>query len=140
MPSFPAPDAPLSDSVVALRLSAERDIPEVLIAYQDDPQLAAALGERRPPTGAALGSRAEDAPRAMASGQGIVFSILQAGLDRCRGEVRVSEVDWAAGRARLTVWVAPGYRGQGLGSQACRLANRWLIERCGLTGACSATG
>jgi RimJ/RimL family protein N-acetyltransferase len=137
MPSFPAPDAPLSDSVVALRLSAERDIPEVLIAYQDDPRLAGALGERRPPTGAALGSRAESAPGAMADGRGIVFAIVEDGADHCRGEVRVSDVDWEAASARLTVWVAPGFRGRGWGTQACRLASRWLTERCGLNGACS---
>lgn len=137
MPSFPAPDAPLTDSVVALRLLAERDIPEVLIAYQDDPDLARALGEPRPPSGAALGSRAEHARQMMAAGEGIVFSILDADDDLCRGEVRISDVDWAGGRSRLTVWVAPPFRGRGWGMRAARLAMAWLTERCGLEAACS---
>jgi len=136
MPSFPGLDVPLSDGVVALRLSAERDIPDVLIAYQDDPCLPAALGEERPPSGAALGSRAERAPVAMATGQEIVFSILQAGTDTCRGEVRVSEVDWPGGRAQLRVWVAPGFRGRGWGPRALDLASRWLTDRCSLQASC----
>ena len=137
MPSFPAPDSLLTDSVVALRLSAERDIPEVLIAYQDDPDLARTLGEQRPPTGAALGSRAEHAPEKMAEGEAIVFSVLEANGDLCLGEVRVSDVDWPGGRSRLTVWVALPYRGRGWGARAARLATGWLTERCGLEATCS---
>ena len=59
MPSFPGLEQPLTDGVVSVRLSAERDIPEVLIAYQDDRGLHLALGEDRPPSGAALGRRAD---------------------------------------------------------------------------------
>lgn len=136
MPSFPAPDAPLTDGVVTLRLSAERDIPEVLIAYQDDPGLVAAMGEHRPPTGAALGSRSERAAETMAAGHAIVFSILEAGSDLCLGEVRVSVVDWHDGLARLTVWLAPASRGRGLASRAVGLASDWLQRRCGLSPTC----
>ncbi len=140
MPSFLAPDAPLTDGVVALRPSAERDIPEVLIGYQDDRGLAPALGEHRPPSGAALGNRSERAPELMAAGQAIVFSILEAGEDICRGEVRVSEVDWAEGRAKMTIWVASSFRGRGIATRAASLARRWLSESCGLEATCSGTG
>ena len=34
MPRIPAPPEPLVDERVIVRLSAERDIPEILIAYQ----------------------------------------------------------------------------------------------------------
>jgi RimJ/RimL family protein N-acetyltransferase len=139
MPSFPSPDPPLTDGVVALRLSAERDIPEVLIAYQDDPDLARALGEGRPPSGAALGTRSERTPEVMAAGREIVLSIVAAGDDVCRGEVRVGDVDWQGGRAQMTVWVAPAFRGQGVGNRAARLAGAWLTGRCGLEAICSGT-
>ena len=36
MASFPDLQVPLSDGGVSVRMSAERDIPEILIAYQDD--------------------------------------------------------------------------------------------------------
>jgi RimJ/RimL family protein N-acetyltransferase len=137
MPSFPSPDGSITDGVVALRLSAERDIPEVLIAYQDDRDLASALGERRPPSGAALGSRAECAPEMMAAGQAIVFSIVEPDGDVCRGEVRVDQVDWGQGTAVLTVWVARELRGHGLGPRAAGLAGGWLSTQCGLEATCS---
>jgi RimJ/RimL family protein N-acetyltransferase len=140
MPSFLAPDAPLTDGVVALRLSAERDIPEVLIGYQDDPGLARTLGEHRPPSGAVLGARSERAEGMMAAGQAVVFSILEAGDDLCRGEVRVAEVDWPQGRAQLTVWVAARFRGRGLATRAVSLVGGWLTESCGLKATCSGTG
>ena len=140
MPSFLALDAPLTDGVVALRLSAERDIPEILIAYQDDRELPGALGEQRPPSGAALGTRSERAQHAMEAGEGVVFAILAAGDDLCLGEVRVSEVDWSDGSARLTVWVARGSRGQGFGGRAASLARGWLRDSCGLDAICSGSG
>jgi RimJ/RimL family protein N-acetyltransferase len=139
MPSFLAPDAPLTDGVVALRLSAERDIPEVLIGYQDDPGLARELGEDRPPSGAALGTRSECAEELMAAGEAVVFSILELGDDLCRGEVRVGEVDWPEGRAQLRVWVAARFRGRGLATRAAALAGGWLTEKCGLEPICSGT-
>lgn len=140
MPSLPTPEEPLSDGVVALRLAAERDIPEVLIGYQDDPDLPRALGEDGPPTGAALGSRADRAQQSLAAGRALVFTILQEGADTCRGEVRLTDVDWEGRRARLTVWVAPGFRGRGYGSRAARLATRWLLTRCGLEAICRRPG
>lgn len=139
MPSFLAPDAPLTDGVVALRLSAERDIPEVLIGYQDDSGLAQALGEHRPPSGAALGTRSERAEELMAAGQAIVFSILEAGDDLCRGEVRVTGVDWLKRRAQLRIWVATSFRGRGLATRAMSLAGGWLTKSCGLEPSCPGT-
>jgi RimJ/RimL family protein N-acetyltransferase len=139
MPSFPVPAGPLTDGVVALRLSAERDIPEVLIAYQDDPRLAGSLGERRPPSGAALGSRAEDAAVKLEAGRAVVFTILEADGDVCLGEVRVDEVDWRDRRARLTVWVAPASRGRGYAGRSARLARGWLSQSCGIEATCSRT-
>ena len=102
MPSFPELAQPLTDGVVALRLAAERDIPEVLIAYQDDPDLYRALGEPRPPSGAELGRRVEWAEAERKAGSRLVLTILQSGSDLCRGEVRVDDADWERGIARLT--------------------------------------
>jgi RimJ/RimL family protein N-acetyltransferase len=136
MPSFAGLTSPLSDGVVSLRPSAERDIPEVLIAYQDDRGLAGALGEHRPPTGAAPGSRAENAPAELQAGRALTLTILSRGSDVCRGEVRISDVDWEARRATIRVWLAPDVRGRGLARRAHTLAVDWLGRECGLDGVC----
>lgn len=132
MPAFPELPEPLSDGLVTLRLSAERDIPEVLIAYQDDPGLYRDLGEPRPPSGAELGRRAEWAESERKAGARLTFTITQAGEDECCGEVRVQEVDWEHRIAGLMVWTAPRVRGRGLARAAVLLARDWLWRECGL--------
>jgi RimJ/RimL family protein N-acetyltransferase len=121
-----------------LRPSAERDIPEILIAYQDDREMHQALGERRPPSGAALGRRAEAAEEDRRSGRGLTLTILAPASDLCCGEVRVANVDWERGTAELQVWVARQFRRRGLGRHAHALAQRWLGERCQLDAGCRA--
>src|SRR5437763_278282 len=133
VPSFADLDQPLTDGVVALRPSAERDIPEVLIAYQEDPGLHRALGEARPPSGAELGRRAELAEADRAEGRRLTLTIVQAGSDTCVGEVRVQAVDWPARTVRLGVWTVPAARGQGIARRAVALAREWLRAEAGLT-------
>ena len=132
MNSFPPPPDPLSDGVVVLRLSAERDIPEILIAYQDDPRLHVDLGQERPPSGAELGRRAELAEVRREAGELVSLTILEAGDDVCRGGIDVHAVDWDNRRAELAVWVVPQARGRGLARRALALTGRWLLEECGL--------
>jgi RimJ/RimL family protein N-acetyltransferase len=137
MPSFPSLDVPLGDGVVALRSSTERDIPEILIAYQDDRRLHQALGEDRPPSGAALGSRAERAPDELRAGRLLTLTVLQEGSDVCRGEVRIADVDWENRRAVLRLWIAPAFRGQGVARRAHALVTDWLSRECGLDADCA---
>jgi RimJ/RimL family protein N-acetyltransferase len=132
MRSFPLLTDPLTDGRVALRDYAERDIPEILIAYQDDRELHRLIGDERPPTGAELGSRAEREPAARAAGERATLTILEPGSDTCRGQLRGHPVDWDHGRAELGVWVAPQVRGHGLARGALRLAAGWLLADCGL--------
>lgn len=115
-----------------LRLAAERDIPEVLIAHQDDPLLAFGLGLARPPSGAELGRRAEEAAAERADGSGVWLTILRPGSDECRGQVDVHDVDWDHRRAQIGIWVAPRERGHGLARAALGLAGAWLLQACGL--------
>jgi RimJ/RimL family protein N-acetyltransferase len=132
MPSFPTLDAPLSGERVALRFEAERDIPEVLIAHQEDPALFIRLGLDRPPSGAELGRRIEAADARRADGSGVRFTIVESGDDTCRGQIDVHRVDWDHLRAEAGIWVVPGHRGRGLGSAALRVLAHWLFDRCGL--------
>jgi [ribosomal protein S5]-alanine N-acetyltransferase len=131
MRSFPRLLEPLTDGHVALRDYTERDIPEILIAYQDDPQLHVLAGEERPPSGAELGSRAEREPVARAAGERATLTIVEPGADTCRGQVGVSDTDWDNCRVELAIWLAPQVRARGLGRRSLRLAAEWLLVTCG---------
>jgi len=132
MPAFPEPADALSTAAVALRLAAERDIPEVLIAHQDDPELYRRLGLARPPSGAELGRRVEGGPSDRALGTAVWLTIVQAGSDECIGQIDVHDVDWDHSRAELGIWTAPARRGRGVATDALRLAGGWLLRDCGL--------
>ena len=132
MPTFPEPTKALSTAAVALRLAAERDIPEVLIAHQDDPELYRRLGLSRPPSGAELGRRVEGGPSDRATGTAVWLTIVQAGSDECIGQIDVHDVDWDHARAELGIWTAPAHRGRGVATGALGLAGRWLLSECGL--------
>jgi RimJ/RimL family protein N-acetyltransferase len=132
MPAFPDLSEPLSGSAAALRLAAERDIPETLIAHQDDPDMHVRIGLERPPSGAELGRRIESGAAERASGEGVWLTIVAADGDECCGGLDVHDVDWDHFRAEIGVWVAPHRRGRGVASDALRLGGRWLLDACGL--------
>jgi RimJ/RimL family protein N-acetyltransferase len=128
MPSFPDLGPPLHGPTAQLRLVAERDIPEILIAHQDDPRLHEALRLEQPPSGAELGRRVEREAGERAAGAGAWLTILDgSGSGVCRGQVDVHDVDWDHLRAGLTIWVARTERGRGLGSGALALVGAWLL-------------
>jgi RimJ/RimL family protein N-acetyltransferase len=131
MPPLPLLDQPLTDGRVVLRDAAERDIPETLIAHDEDPALYIRLGDERPPTGAELGRWAENAPAERAAGTAATLTILEPGSDVCRGQINVHHVEWDHRRAELGIWLAAPARGRGLGSRALRLAGEWLLTTCG---------
>lgn len=132
MLTFAHLDTPLTASGVRLRAAAERDIPEILIAHQDDPELHAALGLERPPSGAELGRQVEREAADRSAGVAAWLTILDTDSDRCRGQVSVHDVDRDHLRAQLTVWIVPEHRGAGLGAAALAAAGGWLLTVCGL--------
>jgi RimJ/RimL family protein N-acetyltransferase len=132
MHSFPELEQPLRSDQVELRFEAERDIPEILIAHQDDPLLYVRLGLQRPPSAAELGRRNEREAAERADGIGVRFTILESGSDACRGQLDIHRVDWDDLRAEAGIWVAPAFRGRRLAPAALRLAAGWLFEACGL--------
>ena len=132
MSSLPLLADPLTDDTVVLRDYAERDIPEILIAHQDDPRLHVLIGQDRPPSGAELGRAAEGEALDRAAGERATLTILAPGSDTCRGQVRVHPIDWDQSRAEIGIWLAPEARGRGLGAAALKLAGQWLLGSCGL--------
>jgi RimJ/RimL family protein N-acetyltransferase len=132
MPAIPELGQPLSDGTVCLRLATERDIPEILIAYQNDPQLHLRLGEQQPPSGAQLGRRAEQAAAARAAGTEVRLTIVEPGSDDLLGQIYAKDFNWVHRRAELGIWLAPEGRGRGLAPRSLRLAAGWLFDACGL--------
>ena len=132
MPLIPLLDRPLTDGRVALRLSAERDIPEILIAYEDDRKMHERLGEARPPSGADLGRASEEAERKLEAGVFAQLTITEPGADICVGVVTISELDWDHARGEIKLWVAPSHRGRGYGRAALRLVAAWAFGGWGL--------
>lgn len=132
MPQIPPLPQPLTDDHVGLRFTAERDIPEILIAYQDDPQLHVRLGMMRPPSGAELGQEFEEAASERTQGARAKLAIVEPPSDDCLGEITIHGIDWDQGRASVGIWVAPEVRGKGLARRALRLTGRWLFDVCGL--------
>ncbi|HWE58879.1 MAG TPA: GNAT family N-acetyltransferase [Solirubrobacteraceae bacterium] len=132
MPSIPQPPDRIADALVELRPIEEWDIPEVLIAHQDDPELHRWLGLSRPPTGAQLGREVEDAQAVRQAGAGLKLTIVEPGSNDCRGRVEVAGIDWERGSATLRVWVVPELRGRGYEQRAAELAADWLRATVGL--------
>jgi RimJ/RimL family protein N-acetyltransferase len=132
MPEIPDLARPLGDGDVRLRLAAEWDIPDILIAYQDDPHLHEHLGQDRPPSGAQLGSAAERYDDDRLAGTSVELTILDGASDDCRGRVTVSHFNWDEQTASVGIWVAPKLRGRGVARRALTLVARWLFEICGL--------
>lgn len=132
MPSLPLLEDPIADRGVVLRDAAERDIPEILIAHQDDPQLYGRLGLDRPPSGAELGREMEEAAGERRSGTRALLTILEQGFDKFRGRILVHNIDWENDRAGLGVWVVPEARGKGLARVALWLTAGWLFNSCRL--------
>lgn len=133
MPSIPELAVRLRDDVVQLRDASEWDIPEILIAHQDDRQLHARLGRRRPPTGAQLGNEIAHLSARREAGTGASLTLLEPGGIYCCGRLEVSAIDWSQRRAVLSVWVAPQLRGRGMAAHALRLASEWLESEVGLS-------
>lgn len=132
MPAIPEPPDRIGDETIELRPIAEWDIPEVLIAHQDDRELHRRLGLAKPPSGAQLGSEVDNDDALRLAGESVRLTIVEPGANDCRGRVEVDEFDWERGSARLRVWVVPQLRGRGAEQRAAELAAEWLRSYVGI--------
>jgi RimJ/RimL family protein N-acetyltransferase len=122
----------MGDETIELRPIAEWDIPEVLIAHQDDRDLHRRLGLAKPPSGAQLGSEVDNEQAMRLAGESVKLTIVEPGANDCRGRVEVDEFDWERGSARLRVWVVPQLRGTGIERRAAELTAEWLRSFVGI--------
>jgi RimJ/RimL family protein N-acetyltransferase len=122
----------MGGELIELRPIAEWDIPEVLIAHQDDRELHSWLGLDKPPTGAQMGREVEQAESQRIAGAAIRLTIVEPGGNDCLGRVEVDCFDWDRASADVRVWVAPQLRGRGYEQRAAELAGEWLRSGVGL--------
>ncbi len=122
----------MGGELIELRPIAEWDIPEVLIAHQDDRELHRWLGLAKPPTGAEMGREVEQAESQRNAGAAIKLTIVAPGGNDCLGRVEVDGFDWEQASADVRVWVAPQLRGRGYEQRAAELAREWLRSTVGL--------
>lgn len=132
MPAIPSLAQPLSDGRLTLRFTLASDIPEILIAYQVDPQLHIRMSRERPPSGAELGRELEEAERERAQGTRASLTLVEPPADDCRGVLTVHTIEWEQKRAELGIWLVPERRGKGLGRRALQLVSPWLFAAWGL--------
>lgn len=127
MPVIPEPPDRLGDGVIELRGVTEWDIPDTLIAFQDDRHLHQRIGWRKPPTGAQLGSEVEHEPAERLAGRSVRLTIVEYGGRDWRGRVTMHDFDWSAASASMQVFLAPAARGRGYEPRAVALASGWLF-------------
>jgi [ribosomal protein S5]-alanine N-acetyltransferase len=132
MSVIPTLAPPLIDGDLMVRAYAERDIPEILIAFQDDPTLHIRIGLERPPSGAQLGSQSETADAERIAGERLRLTIAETETDICRGRMSVDHFDWDQRRTEVGMWLAPEVRGRGWAARVLRLVAPWLIDACGI--------
>ncbi|HET9074760.1 MAG TPA: GNAT family N-acetyltransferase [Solirubrobacteraceae bacterium] len=128
---IPDPPERLVGERVELRPIADWDIPEILIAHQDDRDLAACLGMERPPSGAELGREVEEAAAAWAAGL-LKLTIVEPGSNDCRGRLVIDLREAEGTTAPVTVWIARDRRGRSIASEALGLARDWLARSGGI--------
>jgi len=128
MPAIPQPPERLGDDLIELRELAEWDIPDTLIAFQDDRDLHKRIGWRKPPTGAQLGSEVEREQDERLAGSSVRFTIVERGGRDWRGRVTVEAFDWEGASASVQVFLAPQARGRGYEQRAVALAAGWLFD------------
>ncbi len=132
MPAIPEPPERFGDDLIELREIAEWDIPEVLIAFQDDRDLHRRIGMAKPPSGAQLGREVEQEQAERLAGRAVKLTIVEPGANDCRGRVDIGAFDWEARGAAMRVWAAPQVRGRGYEQRAAELASRWLFDNVAL--------
>jgi RimJ/RimL family protein N-acetyltransferase len=130
-PAIAIPDG-LADERIALRAIAERDIPDILNAHEQDAGLARLIGMARPPSAAELGRAIDHAPADLHAGARVELTITRTGEDDLRGVVVLHSIAWERGTAAVGIWVAPWARRRGLGLRALRLASDWAFSGLGL--------
>jgi RimJ/RimL family protein N-acetyltransferase len=124
---LPYPDPELAGDLVRLRPWSYDDL-ECIEAASADPEIP--MGTTVPPVYSEEEARAfiERQWGRQTSGQGVSQAVAEHATDRAIGLMWLAH-DRPPDEASIGYWLVPDARGQGLGSEAVRLASRWVLTR-----------
>jgi RimJ/RimL family protein N-acetyltransferase len=129
--SVSAPDPPLTDGVVTLRLWGEEGDVEAITAACNDRAIAEFLDMIPSPyTDDDARDYIERTRQGWADGKTSNFAVLADGA--AVGSTGIHWLEPDQGLAEVGYWVAPQARGRGVCTRAVRLASRWVFERPGM--------
>ena len=129
--SASAPDPPLTDGVVTLRLWGEEGDVEAIVAACNDRAIAEFLDMIPSPyTDGDARDYIERTRQGWAEGKTSNFAVLVDGA--AMGSIGVHWLEPDQGLAEVGYWVAPEARGQGICTRAVRLVSGWVFERPGM--------
>lgn len=121
-----APDPPLSDGVVALRVPSEQDLPAIE-RRTVDPEVVRWMG----PSEHTAREQLELNRTRWLRGTRATFSVCDPS-DACMGQVWV-EVDLRdSHRGSVGYWLPPEARGRGFATRAVQLVSRWALGELGM--------
>lgn len=129
-PPFRAPDPPLSDGVVTLRLPVDGDVRR-LVEGCNDPEVPRWTTVPTPYREADAHAFLAGVVRGWDEGTAAVFAITRVGDDRLDGVIALNRV--APSIAVTGYWAGPWARGRGLTSRALELLCGWGLTEAGLS-------
>ena len=121
-----APDPPLSDGVVALRVPGEQDLPAI-DRRMVDPDIVRWMGQ----SDHAARELLELNLTRWAEGTAATFSVCDPN-DACLGHVWVRVDPADAHRGSVGYWLLPEARGKGFATRAVQLVSRWALGELGM--------
>lgn len=112
---------------MTLRPLAERDVAAYVAAFAEDPELGPAAGSEQDPSEESVRERLGRAAQGAAEGQFLELAVTEGGDDVLGGTVVLHSFDWRHQHAEVGFWMARGFRGRGLATEAVGLIVDWAF-------------
>ena|SRR5437588_9747943 len=123
-----APDPPLRDEVVALRMVCSDDTLAFLEGLRDPDVARFAYGDRLRADQAEVGEYIARVPGRLEAGEAILLAVTNANDGSFLGKTMLFGIDADTRDAELGFWLLPSARGHGIAARAIVLTVGWAFE------------
>jgi RimJ/RimL family protein N-acetyltransferase len=127
-----APEVPLGDGVVELRLLSGDDAPAFLDGLRDRAVAHYAYSDQLDAEETAVREHIARVPDRVAADDAVLLAVLDAATGAFIGKTMLFHVDRDNRSAELGFWLSPVSRGRGLAARAIGLTVRWAFDELGL--------
>ncbi len=127
-----APDPPLRDELVSLRLLCPDDVPAFLDGLRDSAVAHFAYSDKLRADIAEVREYIDGVPGRLAAGEAVLLAVVDVAAEAFLGKTMLFHIDSEARDAELGFWLSPRARGRGLAARAIRLTVRWAFNELGL--------